>query len=108
MSTVTYQEAMKELGVSRSTVERWVRITGTPTKREDGLVRFDLETLKDAWSGHREAVRAERAGREKATEASLSVSIPRSMRHDLEILATRHSTSLAAVVREMIGKGLAS
>ena len=107
MSTdVTYREAMKELGVSRSTVERRLRLTRVPVRKVDGLAYFDLDTLRDAWAGHRAAIEQEKAEREKSTERSITVSVPLSMRDELDAMASRHGVSLAAVVREILGNAL--
>lgn len=110
MSTaVTYRQAMKELGVSRSTVERWLRVTRIPKATVDGQIVFDLETLIDAWAGHQEAVEAarlEKAGPEKVTESSITIPVPQSMRDELDALAARNDVSLATVVRELLGSAL--
>jgi hypothetical protein len=106
VSTVTYPEAMAALGVSLSTVQRRLRITRVPTEIVGGRTVFDLETLVDAWDGHRAAMEAEKAARENATEASITVSIPRAMRDQLEEMSERHGVSLAAVVREVLGSVL--
>lgn len=99
---------MKELRVSRSTVERRLRLTRIPTQTVEGRTTFDLETLVDAWEQRRSLMESEKEEREKATESSITVSIPRSMRDDLDILSKRHGTSVAAVVRELLGTGLRS
>lgn len=107
MSTaVTYRKAMKELGVSRSTVERRLRITGVPTEIVDGQAVFDLDTLVDAWAGHRAAVEIERAEKERAAETSITVSIPRWMRDELDMVAARDDVSMAAAARAAIAYGL--
>jgi len=103
---VTYREAMKELGVSRSTVERRLRLTGIPVRKVDGRAHFDLETLQDAWAGHRAAIEQEKAEHEKSTETSITVSVPHSMRAELDAMAARHNVSRAAVVREILGAAL--
>lgn len=98
---------MKELGVSRSTVERWLRVTGVPTSTVEGRTVFDLETLVDAWAGHRAAVEAAKKKPEKVTETSITVSVPHSMRDQLDAMADRHGVSRAAAVRELLGSVLA-
>lgn len=109
MSTaVTYREAMRELGVSRSTVERRLRLTRIPTQLVDGRTVFDLETLVDAWAGHRAAIEAEKAEKEKATETSITVSIPGWMRQEIDQLVARDDVSMASVVRSAIAYGLPS
>lgn len=106
MSTVTYAEAVADLGVSLSTVQRRLRITGVPTQIVEGRAVFDLESLVDAWEQHRQIIEDEKAARQYATESSISVSIPFSQRQRLEQLRAAHGGSLAATVREVIEAGL--
>lgn len=97
---------MRELGVSRSTIERWLRVTKIPTETVEGRTVFDLETLTDAWAGHRAAVEAAREKPEKVTESSITISVPHATRDVLDAMAAKHGVSLAAIVRELIGSAL--
>lgn len=99
MSTVNYNQAIQELGVSRSAIERRLKLTGVPVQYIKGRVHFDLETLQDAWAGRQ-------AARPRATVggASLVVGITPEQRRALEEL--KGGESLASAARRVLQAGL--
>lgn len=100
MSTTTINEAIEALGVSRSTVERRLRVTGIPTEIVGGRVIFDLDTLVDAWQGRREASAS-------LAPAALSVSIRADQRYVIDQMSDGVE-SIAAVVRHLLDLGMAA
>ena len=101
MSTVTYNEAADALGVSRSTIERRLRLTGVAVEHRGGQAYLDLDTLVDAWNGRREAAKQNRVA-----GAALSVEVRPEQRAAMVRESERQGVSLSEVVRQVISLGL--
>lgn len=100
MSTTTYNEAAEALGVSRSTIERRIRLTGVPVEHRGGRAYIDLDTLADAWRGRREASTT-------LAPAALSASIREDQRYVIDQMA-QGTESVASVVRHLLDLGMAA
>lgn len=106
MSTVTIREAADALRVHESTVWRRIRLTGVPVEYHANRARIDLDTLEDAWRGHREAVTAERYGTERVTEASITLPLSVRQRQAVEKMSAAEGLPKAPAARRALEIGL--